>query len=333
MAWVKLIKALRSAAETLNSRETMRLTEGPYADSQELAAFLAMSAGQVIQGQMAGLPELRRIVAPAGDWDRALGPREIADTIAWWVSGALDQPRLSADAIPVPSEEPSVVKERELEWRICTPYGSESDIRTRLQSALPALRWSEGDSSWDKVRVWGESPDLKVRVYRYESPGPFDLSIWLRTPGRAGAGQEYYAIRGQVLAALKASVWKPLEPQPVSLIKVDGRFPAHYEFECDLSFGEIERLLTDSDFWYWIGYPERYIEARIPFLIAYKTQWNGREGIHIIGNRPHYRMEVGYWKDAPDVTPTCGQVHEIAQTTILPALQARNVRADRKSNG
>jgi hypothetical protein len=38
-------------------------------------------------------------------------------------------------------------------------------------------------------------------------------------------------------------------------------------------------------------------------------------------------MEVGHWQEEPHRTPTCDQAHETVQTTILPALGARNVRA------
>src|ERR1700683_4993515 len=133
MAWMEqvLVKALRLAAGALKSRATTPLADGPYADSKQLADFLELAAGQVEQGQMAALPELRRIVAPTSDWDDAGGPRELADTIDWLLC-------------------------RAFRCRICIPREDESAIRTGLQKALPALRWSEGDSSWDKIRVWGE---------------------------------------------------------------------------------------------------------------------------------------------------------------------------------
>ncbi len=99
------------------------------------------------------------------------------------------------------------MKEQEFRCRICIPIDDEHDIFTRLQKALPALRWSEGDSSWDKIRVWGETTDVMVRVYRYESPGPFDLTIRIRTPEGDGAESEYHALRDKVLGALDASVW------------------------------------------------------------------------------------------------------------------------------
>jgi hypothetical protein len=99
------------------------------------------------------------------------------------------------------------VTEPEFRCRICIPIDEEHDIFTRLRKALPALRWSEGDSSWDKIRVWGETTDIMVRVHRHESPGPFDLTIRIRTQGGAGAEREYHALRDQVLVALDASVW------------------------------------------------------------------------------------------------------------------------------
>lgn len=99
------------------------------------------------------------------------------------------------------------MKEQEFRCRLCIPLEDEDDIFTRLRTALPVLRWSEGDSSWDKIRVWGETTDVMVRVYRYESPGPFDLTICIQTPAGAGAEKEYHALRDKVLVALNASVW------------------------------------------------------------------------------------------------------------------------------
>lgn len=226
----------------------------------------------------------------------------------------------------------------EFKCRICIPLDDEHTIFTRLREALPALRWGEGDSSWDKIRVWGESTDVMVRVYRYESPGPFDLTLRFRTLAGASAEREYRALRDQVLAALSASLWKPLEPQPVSLVTVEGRFPPHYEFECHLGLAEIHVLLTDADFslpagtafWYWnwvrrtSGNP--YLEGRIPFSLAGRVQWDCAEQIRLIGVRPRYKLQVGRWSGPADRTPTCDQVHEAIQTTILPALQARHVR-------
>lgn len=200
---------------------------------------------------------------------------------------------------------------------------------TRLQKALPSLQWGEGDSSWDKVRVWGQSPAATVRVYRYESPGPFRLTIRL-APEAADVEEEYRAIRDKVLLALDAKVWKPLEPQPVSLVKPNGRFPAAYEFESGLSLDQIVKLLTDSQLWYWEVRRDSsgtYIEGRIPFGIAGNVQWNSKERVRLVGDLGGYTMEVGHWQDAADRVPTCDQVHETVQTTILPALGARNVRA------
>ena len=230
------------------------------------------------------------------------------------------------------------MKELESSCRICIPLDDEDDILHRLQNALPAFRWREGDSSWDKIRVWGETSDAAVRVYRYESPGPFDLTIRIRTPGAAGARNEYHALRDKVLVALAASLWKPLAPQSVSLIRIDGQFPAHYRFESELSLAEIHDLLTDSDFslpagtalWQWNGFlhasPDPYIEGRIPFLSAGRVRWDGRDRIRLIGNRPHYRLRSATGADPAGRTPTCHQVHEAIQTTILPALKARNVQ-------
>jgi hypothetical protein len=98
------------------------------------------------------------------------------------------------------------MKELEFRCQICIPLDDEHDIFNRLRNALPALRWGEGDSSWDKIRVWGEATDVTVRVYRYESPGPFDLTIRIRKPGGDGAESEYHALREKVLVALNAGL-------------------------------------------------------------------------------------------------------------------------------
>ena len=220
--------------------------------------------------------------------------------------------------------------DREFECQICTSLDDESAIMHRLQEALPSLQWGEGDSSWDKVRVAGHSAVATASVYRYESPGPFKLTIRLRVTEGVDIEEEYRALREKVLLALDAKVWKPLEPQPVSLVSRNGRFPAAYEFECDLSFAQIENLLIDSRLWSWEvqrGSSVTYIEGRIPFRIASKFQWNCKERLRLTVDPPGYKMEVGHWQDAPDCVPTCDQVHETVQTTILPALGARNVRA------
>jgi hypothetical protein len=99
------------------------------------------------------------------------------------------------------------MKEPEFRCQLCIPLDDEHDILTKLRTALPALRWSEGDSSWDKIHVWGETADVMVRVYRYESPGPFDLTIRIQALGGDGAEKEYHSLRDKVLVALDASMW------------------------------------------------------------------------------------------------------------------------------
>src|SRR5262245_10071499 len=69
------------------------------------------------------------------------------------------------------------VAEQTFECRICLPSDDDSAIRFALQKAFPSMHWEEGDCVWDKVHVWGQGPDATIRVYRYESPGPFDLTI------------------------------------------------------------------------------------------------------------------------------------------------------------
>ena len=95
--------------------------------------------------------------------------------------------------------------ERKFECEIDIPLADESDIRQRLQRAFPSMKWEEGDSSWDKIRVWGENPELFIGVYRYESPGSFRLRIYLRTPETSSGDGEHLAIRDKVLLALRAT--------------------------------------------------------------------------------------------------------------------------------
>jgi hypothetical protein len=109
----------------------------------------------------------------------------------------------------MPLNEPPEMQEREFRCRICIPLDDEHDIFNRLRTALPALHWGEGDSSWDKIRVWGETTDVLVRVYRYESPGSFDLMIRIRPPGGTDAEREYHSLRERVLVALNASGVEP----------------------------------------------------------------------------------------------------------------------------
>ncbi len=107
------------------------------------------------------------------------------------------------------------MKELEFECKICGFVESESFIRRSLEKAFPSLLWEEGDSSWDKIRVWGESQKGKIafiRVYRYEAPGAFELTIILRTPDDRSGGQLYHAVRRRVLRALDARLWRPLKP-------------------------------------------------------------------------------------------------------------------------
>jgi hypothetical protein len=79
---------------------------------------------------------------------------------------------------------------------------SESGIRMALERTLPSLRWEEGDSSWDKIRVWGTGPGIMIRVYRYEEPGPFDLTITIKGPQNEETRETYLALRDKVLQAL-----------------------------------------------------------------------------------------------------------------------------------
>jgi hypothetical protein len=98
------------------------------------------------------------------------------------------------------------ITEREFECRISIRLEDEDDICRKLHKALPALKWQAGDSSWDKIRVWGQTADVFVRVYRYEEPGPFSLTVRLRRPEGSSAESEYHALRDTVLLALEATL-------------------------------------------------------------------------------------------------------------------------------
>ncbi len=217
-----------------------------------------------------------------------------------------------------------------MECRICSPLSDEWDIKLALERKLPLLRWQEGDSSWDKVRVWGEGSETSITVYRYESPGPFQLTIDLERQ-EADCERASQELRDQVVEALNGWIWKPLEPQPVTLIQPQGRFPAAYEFECDCSLEDIQRTLENADFWFWesIRRPPEGIclKGRIPFRQDGQPLAAAKERVWILGERPDFRIEVGHWVDEPGRIPSCAQVHEWVQNTILPAIGAYRVRA------
>ena len=217
--------------------------------------------------------------------------------------------------------------EDKFESRICLGGdASQSDILEVLRRAFPVMEWSEGDSSWDKIRVSGKSPSASIRVFRYESPGPFSLTITVQSPD---PGQVFLSLRDRVLGALHATVWKPLEPQPVELVKIGDGFPASYNFDCEREIEGIQDILQDAQFWYWepaidpvLGY---HMEGRIHFRRDGKIDWTCRERVRISGSPPRYRVDVGHWPDQPGRTPSCDDAHQRVQDTILPVIGAHNV--------
>ena len=210
---------------------------------------------------------------------------------------------------------------QEFECKICGLIESESAIRSSLEKTFPSLRWEEGDSSWDKIRVWGEGQkgDIDfIRIYRYESPGAFDLTVRLRVADGVDGEQEYLKIRQRLLDALGAHLWKPLKPQPVTLIKPDGRFPDAYEFESDLGIRDIEALLNDSEYGTW---GTVFINR-----LSSETCLEGYYGVRIFGTRGNFRIEVGK-RPSPDHSSIPWEnVNEAVQNTILPAIGARRIR-------
>ncbi len=91
-----------------------------------------------------------------------------------------------------------------------SPQSDEWVMKNLLQAKLPFLKWEEGDSSWDKIRVWGQDAQTMIRVYRYESPGPFKLTIALEQQEGSEIEQSYLELRDKVLSALDGSLSKPL---------------------------------------------------------------------------------------------------------------------------
>jgi hypothetical protein len=217
------------------------------------------------------------------------------------------------------------------ECRICSPLSDEHAIRLALEKKLPLMQWDEGDSSWDKVRVSGNNAQASITVYRYESPGPFQLTIVLEKGTVANLEQTYHELRGQVLEALHGSLQQRLTPQPVTLIKSQGRFPLAYRFECDRSLAEIKRTLDDAEFWFWETVRCQThglcVEGRIPFRRAGKDIFNAKDKIRIIGEKPSFVIEVGHCEDQVDRTPKCDQIHETVQNTILPGIGAHHVQS------
>ncbi len=93
-----------------------------------------------------------------------------------------------------------------LKWLIESHHDDEFAMANCLAAAVPELKWDEGDSSWDKVRVWGESREgaasPHVRVSRYEAPGPFELFV------RAENEEACLALRDRVITALGGRLHK-----------------------------------------------------------------------------------------------------------------------------
>ena len=224
------------------------------------------------------------------------------------------------------------MKQKIFKCRICSPLDSDAGIRSTLETKLPFMQWHEGDSSWDKVRVSGKDPRSTVTIYRYESPGPFQLTIAFdQRDEQEDLERAYRDLRDQVLEALDGKVWTPLQSQTVTLIKLNGQFPPSYEFECDRSMAEIKRTLDDAEFWYWETVrrqpPGVCLEGRIPFRRAGQIIANPKERVRIIGDKPSFSIEVGHWEDEPQRDPSCDQVHEVVQNTLLPGIGAHDVRA------
>ena len=211
--------------------------------------------------------------------------------------------------------------ERKFECRICFDPDDESHVRHVLRRELPSLKWEQGDGSWDKIRVWGVSPEAHVRIYRYEPPGPFSMTITIFSAGSENTEEAYLALRDEVIRALGARLWKPLEAQPVSLIQP---FPEAYDFESDLGQMDILSLLEDAQHWHWQS-DGPSLRGSIRFRVAGETpKWKGQ--LRIVGEGPRYTITVGRWPDEYGVLTTCDEVHETVQTTVLPAIGAQNVR-------
>lgn len=96
-------------------------------------------------------------------------------------------------------------KERRFEYRVSSNISSESLIRRALERAFPEMAWEEGDSAWDKIRVSARNRQFAIRVYRYEEPGPFELTITLYGQPNGDKAELMQArVRDKVLIALNA---------------------------------------------------------------------------------------------------------------------------------
>lgn len=178
----------------------------------------------------------------------------------------------------------------------------------------------------------GKSPGATVTIYRYESPGPFQLTIGFQQYAEEeDLADAYRELRDRVLKALEGRMWEPPPPQAVRLIRLKGRFPSSYYFDCDRTIAEIKGMLDDAGFWYWETVRRQpqglCLEGRIPFRRAGRVIWSARERIRISGEEQRYVIEVRHWEDEPQRIPSCDQIHELVQNTVLPAIGARNVRA------
>src|SRR5262249_23814721 len=100
------------------------------------------------------------------------------------------------------------LREPSFECLIDIPLDEESHIYYTLVEKLPSMQWEEGDSSWDKVRVWATGGRTRIRIFRYEGPGPFRLTITFQQP-EPNVDQAYLALRDRLLEALDATLWQP----------------------------------------------------------------------------------------------------------------------------
>ena len=105
------------------------------------------------------------------------------------------------------------------------------------------------------------------------------------------AEQEYEMLRDEVLNALNGYVWKPLEAQPVELIRVPDGFPARYKFDSERTLSEIKAILDDSAFWSWEAMYQPKgrlcLEGRIPVQMAGTPDHNSKKLVRIFGHKPH----------------------------------------------
>jgi hypothetical protein len=111
------------------------------------------------------------------------------------------------------------------EWCVIRPQQPLLSLIQRIghpvgaRNKAPVHAMGRGRLLKGQVRVLGESPRSTITIYRYESPGPFKLTILFERE-QEDLEHTYRKLRREVLEALDGWVWKALQPRTVTLIKL-----------------------------------------------------------------------------------------------------------------